>query len=64
MQLLWFHRVLIGAAIVFFLAFSAWTFAGFLNGGEAIALALSLGALAVGSGLTVYLLRLRQILKL
>lgn len=64
MHLIWFHRVLIGLAVVFFLGFSAWSFAGFLNGGGFISLLLAISSLIAGSGLTVYLLRLRQILKL
>ena len=64
MHLIWFHRVLIGAAVIFFLAFSAWEFSSFLKGGGGLALALAGGSLMVGAGLTVYLVRLRQILKL
>ena len=64
MQLIWFHRVLIGAAVIFFLGFAAWEFANYRDGGGSTALFLSIGSLVAAVVLGIYLKRLKSILKL
>lgn len=64
MQLIWFHRVLIGAAVIFFLGFAAWEVANYRNSGGSSALLLAAGSFAAAIGLGIYLARLKKILKL
>ena len=64
MHLIWFHRVLIGTAILFFLGFGGWELANYRNNGEATALALAIGSILIAVALAIYLKRLRRILKL
>lgn len=63
MHLIWFHRVLIGAAILFFGGFGVWELTrGAESGGNAVVLGLA--SLIVAAALAVYLYRLKRILKL
>lgn len=64
MQLIWFHRVLIGVAIVFFAGFGVWELLGYRTDGDMTSLFSGLISLAVAVILLVYLRRLRRILKL
>ncbi len=64
MDLIWFHRVLIAAAIAFFAGFGLWELALYRAGGSVTALLLGAGSLTAAVLLAVYLRRLRQILKL
>jgi hypothetical protein len=64
MDLIWFHRVLIAAAILFFGAFGLWELALYRAGGSAANLLLGVGSLTATALLAVYLRRLRRILKL
>jgi multisubunit Na+/H+ antiporter MnhG subunit len=64
MQLIWFHRVLIGAAIVFFAGFGVWELLGYNSNRDSTALVLGLVSIVVAVALLIYLLRLKRILKL
>ena len=64
MHLIWFHRVLIAAAILFFLAFGAWELARYRDGGGTAALLIAIASIAAAIGLAIYLKRLKRILKL
>lgn len=64
MHLIWFHRVLIGAAIIFFAGFGVWELAAFRVAGDSLPLILAIGSFAAAVGLAVYLSRLKRILKL
>jgi hypothetical protein len=64
MSLIWFHRVLIATAILFFLAFGAVRVADYLAAGAVLDLVLGVGSCAAGVALAVYLQRLRRFLKL
>jgi hypothetical protein len=64
MHLIWFHRVLIGAAIVFFAGFGVWEIAAFRAAGGAMPLILAVGSFTAAVALGVYLSRLKRILKL
>lgn len=65
MSLISFHRFLIVTAIAFCAGFAAWEVRAYLRfdaGTAALLLAVTFGVLA--AGLTVYLVRLRSILRL
>ncbi|MEX1181727.1 MAG: hypothetical protein WEF86_00725 [Gemmatimonadota bacterium] len=62
MNLIAFHRVLIGAAIIFFAGYSAWEFAAFARGNDVVRLLLSAGALVAAVLLLLYLRRLKRFL--
>ena len=62
MHLIWFHRVLIAAAIIFFIGFGIWELSGFRATGELMALVLAVGSFAAAAALGLYLHRLRRIL--
>lgn len=62
MSLIRFHRVLIGVAIVFFAGYSAWEFAAFLRGYDAVRLLLSAASLLGAVLLLLYLSRLGRFL--
>jgi hypothetical protein len=64
MDLIWFHRVLIAAAILFFGAFGLWELALYRAGGTTSTLLLGIGSMTAAVLLAVYLRRLRRILKL
>ncbi|MGH7482661.1 MAG: hypothetical protein ACRELV_10945 [Longimicrobiales bacterium] len=64
MSLIWFHRVLIGTAIVFFLVFGGVRVAAFLETGATSDLLLGLVSCAAGIALAFYLQRLRRFLGL
>lgn len=64
MDLIWFHRVLIAAAIAFFGCFGIWELALYRAGGSTTDLLLGVGSLTAAVLLAVYLRRLRRILKL
>ena len=64
MQLIWFHRVLIGAAVIFFLGFAVWEFVNYRDGAGSTALYLSMGSFVAALVLGFYLKRLKSILKL
>jgi hypothetical protein len=60
MQLIWFHRVLIGTAILFFAGFGVWLL---LRGG-ATAMLMALASFAAAAALGYYLRRLRSFLRM
>jgi multisubunit Na+/H+ antiporter MnhG subunit len=64
MQLIWFHRVLIGVAIVFFGGFGLWELLAYNSNRDSTALVLGLVSILVAVALFIYLLRLKRILKL
>ncbi|HUF51781.1 MAG TPA: hypothetical protein VMN60_13225 [Longimicrobiales bacterium] len=64
MNLIGFHRVLIGTAILFFVGYGAWELASFLRDRDTASLLLGLGSLAAAVLLFLYLRRLRQFLNL
>jgi hypothetical protein len=64
MQLIWFHRVLIGVAIVFFGGFGVWELLAYNSNRDSTALVLGLVSIVVAVALFIYLLRLKRILKL
>lgn len=64
MHLIWFHRVLIGAAVAFCLGYAAWEFRAFLRGGGIAPLLISLAFAAGAVILAVYLKRLKRFLNL
>lgn len=65
MSLVAFHRVLILTAIAFCLGFSAWELAAYRSSGGGAGSVLLAGLFFVlAAGLTVYLVRLRSILRL
>jgi hypothetical protein len=64
MQLIWFHRVLIGVAVVFFGGFGVWELLAYNADRDATALVLGLVSIVVAVALLVYLLRLKRILNL
>jgi hypothetical protein len=64
MQLIWFHRVLIGVAIVFFGGFGVWELVAYNSNRDSTALVLGLVSIVVAVALFIYLLRLKRILKL
>lgn len=64
MDLIWFHRVLIAAAILFFGGFGLWELALYRAGGSTPTLLLGVGSITAAVLLAVYLRRLRRILKL
>ena len=64
MQLIWFHRVLIGVAIVFFGGFGVWELVAYNSNRDSSALLLGLVSILVAIALFIYLLRLKRILKL
>lgn len=62
MSLVAFHRVLILVAIAFCLGFAGWALRAWMNSGSGLVIAAVFAALA--ALLTVYLVRLRSILRL
>ena len=65
MSLVAFHRVLILTAIAFCLGFSAWELVAWRSAGSGAGSVLLAGLFFVlAAGLTVYLVRLRSILRL
>ena len=64
MNLIWFHRVLIGVAIVFFVGFGIWELLSYRDNHQDAALALGVSSIIVAIGLGIYLARLKRILKL
>jgi len=64
MHLIWFHRVLIAAAILFFAAFGATRILVFAATGSAASLLIGSASIAASIGLTIYLRRLGRILRL
>jgi hypothetical protein len=62
MHLIWFHRVLIGAAILFFGGFGFWELAR--ASGDRNAIVMGVVSILVALALLVYLYRLKRILKL
>lgn len=63
MHLVWFHRVLIGVAILFLAGYGVRELVAY-RAGEAGALWTGLVALALALVFTIYLVRLRRILRL
>lgn len=64
MSLVWFHRVLIGTAIVFFLGFAVWQLQAYFEGGGTSTLFFGLASGGAAIGLLFYLQRLRRFLDL
>lgn len=64
MQLIWFHRVLIGVAVVFFGGFGVWELLAYNSNRDSTALVMGLVSLVVAVALFIYLMRLKRILKL
>lgn len=64
MSLVWFHRLLITAAIVFCFGFGAWQLLAYSDQGGLGALLIGLAFLLAGAALIVYLRRLRRFLNL
>ena len=64
MNLVTFHRVLIGAAILFFVGYGVWEIAGYTRSGGITHLLLGLAAFAGAALLLFYLSRLRRFLRL
>jgi hypothetical protein len=64
MSLIAFHRVLILTAIAFCLGFAGWELRAYTDGGGTGALLLAVLFALLAAGLTVYLARLRSILRL
>jgi hypothetical protein len=62
MSLVAFHRVLILVAIAFCLGFAGWELRAWMSSGSGLVMAAVFAALA--AALTVYLIRLRSILRL
>ena len=64
MDLIWFHRVLIAVAILFFAGYGTWEATAFIVAGSTRSLLLAIGCLAAAAGLSFYLYRLKRFLKL
>ena len=64
MNLVTFHRVLIGAAILFFGGYGVWEIVGYTRGAGTSHLLLGLAAFAGAALLLFYLRRLRRFLRL
>ena len=64
MNLIGFHRLLIVVGIAFCLGFSGWQLNDWVRDGETAALLLAAVFTVLGLALTVYLMRLKSILKL
>lgn len=64
MNLIGFHRVLIGAAILFFVGYGSWEIANFVRGHETASLLIGVVAIAAAVLLFLYLRRLRRFLNL
>lgn len=64
MSLIWFHRVLIAAAIIFFLGFGVASIADYLDTRASADLLLGVVSCAAGVALAFYLQRLRRFLNL
>jgi hypothetical protein len=64
MNLITFHRVLIATAIVFCIGYGVWEGWHYLQDREPLRLVLAAGAFAAATVLSVYLRRLRRILRL
>jgi len=64
MHLVWFHRVLIAAAILFFAAFGISRIVAFATDGTLASLLLGGGSIVAAVALTAYLRRLRRFLRL
>ena len=64
MNLIGFHRVLIGAAIIFFVGYGSWEIANFVRARETTSLLIGVVALAGAVLLFLYLRRLRRFLNL
>lgn len=64
MHLVWFHRILIGAAILFFAAFGISRIVAYAADGSLASLLIGIASIAAALGLSVYLRRLRQFLRL
>ena len=64
MHLVWFHRVLIAAAILFFFGFGVWELSAYMSDRSTNTLILGLVSLLVAVALIIYLYRLKRILKL
>ena len=64
MHLIWFHRVLIAAAILFFAAFGASRIAAFAVNRSLASLLIGSVSIVAAAALTIYLRRLGRILRL
>ena len=64
MNLIGFHRVLIGTAIVFFAGYGTWEFASYIRDGDSASLWISLVSGVGAILLFLYLRRLRRFLDL
>ena len=64
MNLIGFHRVLIGTAIIFFVGYGVWELAAWFRDRETSSALLGIGALAAAAFLFFYLRRLRRFLNL
>lgn len=64
MSLIFFHRVLIGSAVVFFAGFAAWELFRYYSGRAFLDLALGLLFALVAGLLLLYLLQLKRVLNL
>lgn len=64
MHLVWFHRVLIAAAILFFAVFGISRIVAFAADGTLASLLLGGGSIVAAVALTAYLRRLRRFLRL
>ena len=64
MQLIWFHRVLIGVAVAFFAGFGVWELLAYNSNRDSTSLVLGLVSIVVAVALFIYLMRLKRILKL
>jgi hypothetical protein len=64
MHLVWFHRVLIAAAILFFFGFGVWELFAYRSDRNANTLIFGIVSLLVAVALIIYLYRLKRILKI
>jgi hypothetical protein len=64
MNLVTFHRVLISAAILFFIGYGAWEVAAYMRGGGTSRMLFGLASFAAAALLVFYFKRLRRFLGL
>jgi hypothetical protein len=64
MNLIGFHRVLIGTAVIFFVGYGCWELASWFRNGNSSSALLGIASLAAAGFLFFYLRRLRRFLNL
>jgi hypothetical protein len=64
MNLIGFHRILIGTAAAFFAGYGVWEGVRYIDGGDVLRLVLAVGAITASVLLLFYLRRLRRFLNL